>query len=109
MAMLADRAGRAGACSLGSADGFGPSPLPDGHALGPTVAVDDPDYPELYGLSTRVGEGREVAEAFLVAAAANQLRSFRAGLYGGGMALGGPLRLAEVAERGVGCREVGEG
>jgi hypothetical protein len=44
-----------------------------------------------------------------VAAAANQLRSFRAGLYGGGLALGGPLRLAEVTERGVVCREVGEG
>ena len=94
--------------TLGSADGSPPSPLPDRHALGPTVSTADPDYPELYELSTRVGEGREAAETFLLAAAANQMRTFRRGLYGGGLALGGPLRLAEVAERGLESWEVGE-
>ena len=102
------RAGRAVAYTLASSDRFEPAPLPDGQALCPTVSTAAPDYPRLYELSTRAGKGRKLAEAFLLAAAANQMRTFRRGLYGGGMAFGGPLRLAEVAERGLESWEVGE-
>ncbi len=42
----------------------------------------------------------------LLAVPRAQLRAFGRGLYGGGVALGGPPRLAEVTERGVECREV---
>ena len=37
-----------------------------------------------------------------------QPRAFGRVLHGGGVVFGGPPRLAEVAERGVVCREVGE-
>ena len=94
--------------ALASGDGFAPVEMPDGTGTTPTPSTADRDYARLYELSTRVGEGREAAEAFLLAAVANQLRTFVAGGYAAGFAAGGPLRLAEVTERGVECREVGE-
>ncbi len=78
-------------------DGYGTTPLP---------SPADPDYPRLHDLNTRAGRGREAAEAFLAALARAQLRTVERGLYGGGLAFGGPPRLAEIAERGVGCRKV---
>lgn len=104
-----DRRGRAVAYALCSGDGFRPVELPDGTALCPTVSTDDPAYAELYRLSTLAGEGREAAERFLLAAARNQVGAYERGLFGGGIALGGTLRLAEVTARGVDVRVVGEG
>lgn len=56
-----------------------------------------------------MGEGREAAEAFLVAAVRNQLQAFAREAYGDGVAPGGALRLGEVRECAVECWKVEEG
>ena len=103
-----EQAGRVVGYTLGSADGFRPVEMTDSYATTPLPSPADPDYPRLHDLNTRAGKGREAAKAFLVAASRAQLRAFGRGLYGGGVAFGGPPRPAEVTERGVECRKVGE-
>lgn len=101
------RRGRCVGHAFASGDGFLPAELLRSHAFCPTPAWHGPDHPELRRLSVAAAEGRE-AEAFHLALARNQARACRAGVYGGGLGIGGELLLAEVDEAGAACRAVGE-
>lgn len=101
------RAGRCVGYAYGSRDGFRPAEMLANHAFCPTPAWGGPDHPEMRRLSEAAAGGREV-EAFHLALGRNQARACRAGVYGGGLGIGGGLLLAEVDEDGAECRAVGE-
>jgi hypothetical protein len=85
---------------------FRPMATEGGHTLCPFPSADDPECDHLFDLFEPAKSGTGI-EAFHLALARNQVRSFRCGIYGPGLNAGGTLHMAEVREDGVSYRCLG--